>query len=99
MKLSFDLSSDRFLFNASTDIEWKERDSFPQHFSPFVCQSCSRAAFFSLKIETLFPPTQRTECQMLFSDQLLMWRHLLPMKHHFKETISQLKLFQAAPSS
>lgn len=41
---------------------------------------------FSVKLKHPFPPTHRIECQLLFSDHLLILCHLLPMKHDSKES-------------
>ena len=88
--LSFDLSSDKQIFVHHFSGYWRERKVtlFLSNFlcicMPILLMSCF---FFSpLKFKHSFPPTQRIECQVLFSDQLLMWCHLLPMKHDFKES-------------
>lgn len=59
---------------------------FPEHSSQILYGSLADELGFCLKIKASFSSHHRRERQVLFSDQLLILCHLLPMKRDCKES-------------
>lgn len=76
----------------SIDLPIRAKHSLGIRLSLYADTACA-TVFFPLKFKYFSPPTHRTKCQVLFSDQLLILCHLSPVKPELNDVaISPLKI-------